>query len=91
MHLEIVRQSTILNRLKTQINSLNGKKQEIEKLYLISVNNLNFILTQTSHSIELTKQINQEIDKKIMMAPRYSPVFLNFIISKNKAEKEEDE
>ena len=91
MHLEIVRQSTILNRLKTQINSLNGKKQEIEKLYLISINNLNFILTQTSHSIELTKQINQEIDKKIMMAPRYSPVFLNFIISKNKDEKEEDE
>lgn len=34
--------------------------------------------------------INQEIDKKIITAPRFSPVFLNFIVSKNKGEKKED-
>jgi hypothetical protein len=91
VNLEIARQSTILGKLETQINSLNGKKQEIEKIYLNSVNNLNYILAQTSYSMELTKQINQEIDKKIMMAPRFSPVFLNLIISKNKDEKNDDE
>ncbi|WP_458743477.1 hypothetical protein [Candidatus Nitrosocosmicus sp. T] len=91
INLEIARQSTILSRLKTHINNLNGKKQEIEKLYLGSVSNLNYILTQTSYSIELTKQINQQIDKKILMAPRFSPVFMNLIMAKSKDEKEEDE
>jgi hypothetical protein len=34
--------------------------------------------------------INQEIDKKIMTATRFSPVFVNSIVSKNKDEKKED-
>jgi hypothetical protein len=33
--------------------------------------------------------INQEIDKKIITAPRFSPVFLNFIVSKNEEKKED--
>ncbi len=66
INLEIVRQSTILSRLKTHINNLNGKKQEIEKLYVDSVSNLNYILTQTSYSIELTKQINQVYLKQLV-------------------------
>lgn len=87
INLEIARQSTILNSLKSQFNHLNGKKQDLEKLYLDSVNNLNYILSQTSYSIDVAKQINHEIDKKIMMAPKFSPVFVNLIIAKNKDEK----
>ncbi len=89
INLEISLQSTILSRLKTQIDSLNGKKQEFKKLYMNSVSNLNYIFAQTSCTIELAKQINQEIDKKIMTAPRFSPVFLNFIVSKNEEKKED--
>jgi hypothetical protein len=89
INLEISLQSTNLSRLKTQIDSLNGKKQEFEKLYLDSVSNLNYILSQTSNTIEIAKQINQEIDKKIMTAPRLSPFFLNFIVSKNEEKKED--
>ncbi len=91
INLEISLQSTNLSRLKTRIDNLNEKKQEFEKLYLNSVSNLNYIFAQTSHSIEIAKQINQEIDKKIMTAPRFSPIFLNLIIPKNKDEKKEDE
>lgn len=88
INLEIARQSTLLNSLKTQINHLNRKKQSLEKLYLDSINNLNYILSQTSYSIDVAKQINHEIDKKIMMAPKFSPVFVNLIITKSKGEKE---
>lgn len=90
INLEISLQSTNLSKLKIQIDNLNGKKQEFEKLYLDSVSNLNYIFAQTTCTIEIAKQINQEIDKKIITAPRSSPVFLNFIVSKNKDEKKED-
>ena len=95
INLEIARQSTILNSLKTQINHLNGKKQGLEKLYLDSVNNLNYIVSQTSYSIDLAKQINHEINheinKKIMMTPKFFPVFVNLNITKSKDEKKDDD
>jgi hypothetical protein len=91
INLETARQSTILSSLKTQIDHLIVKKQSLEKLYLDSVNNLNYILSQTSHSIEVAKNINHEIDKKIIMVSRFSPVFVNLIIAKSKDEKEEDD
>jgi len=55
------------------------------------VSNLNRIQLQTSLLIEVTKQINEGINRKIMTAPRFSPVFMNLIISKNKDERKEDE
>ncbi len=90
INLEIERQSAILNILKTQIINLDGKKQELEKLYSESACNLNYIFTQTSYSIDLAKQINLEINKRIIMAPRFSPIFLILIISNNKGKKKED-
>ena len=66
--------------LEIQINKLNNKKQEIERFYLEGMSNLNRIQLQTSLSIEVTKQINEGINRKIMTAPRFSPIFLNLIV-----------
>jgi hypothetical protein len=55
---------------------------EHEFIYLIS-----YVLQELRIDDEY---INQEIDKKIMTATCFYPVFLNFIVSKNKDEKKED-
>lgn len=58
-----------------QLDLLNNNKQEIEKLYLDAVSNLSHVLSQTSYSIEVTRQINEGINLKIMTAPKF-PRFL---------------
>lgn len=64
--MEINQRLSILDNLKIQIDALNKKKQEIEKLYLDAVSNLNYVISQTSYSIEDTRQINEEINKRIL-------------------------
>ena len=79
INLEIDKRLSNSNNLKKQIDNLNTKKQEIERLYLEAVSNLNHILSSISYLIEVTNQINEGINKKITIAPGFTPILLNLI------------
>lgn len=91
INLEITRQTTISNNLKNQINTLKTKKQQLEKTYLESTNNLNYIILQTSNLIKLASQFNQQyINQKItMVTPHFSPVFVNMVSTKDGIENDD--
>ena len=81
-----------LNYLKIQIEKLDKKKQDIEQIHLSAVFNLNWVISQTSHTIEVARQINEGINRKIMTAyPRSNPILVNLMIVNNKNEKEDDD
>jgi ketopantoate reductase len=78
-----INQSTsISNKRKIQIERLKVQKQELEKNYCDAVTNLNHILTQTSFSIEVTRHLQQEINKKLLTAPRLNPIMFKCTNSK---------
>lgn len=89
INLQINKNLSNLNNLKIQIEKLDNKKQEIERLYLEAVSNLNMILSQTSCIVEVTKQINEAINKKIVTAPRITPIFVNLVYQKDGADDED--
>ena len=81
-----------LNYLKIQIEKLDKKKQDIEQVHLSAVFNLNWVISQTSHTIEAARQINEGINRKIMTAyPRSNPILVNLMIVNNKNEKDDDD
>ena len=79
INLEIDKSLSDSNNLKKQIDDLNAKKQEIERLYLEAVSNLNHVLSSISYLIEVTNQIIEKINKKITTAPRFTPILVNLI------------
>lgn len=81
---EIGRILSISNDLKEQIDRLDEKKQEMEKLYIEAANNLNHVMTQTFYSIEVTRRINEQVNQRILNVPRINPILLNLIIVENK-------
>jgi len=81
---EIDRILSISNDLKEQIDRLDEKKQEMEKLYIEAANNLNHVMTQTFYSIEVTRRINEQVNQRILNVPRINPILLNLIIVENK-------
>ena len=83
-----INQSTcISNKQKIQIERLKIQKQEWEKNYCDAGTNLNHILTQTSFSIEVTRHLQQEINKKLLTAARLNPIMFNVLIVRNKDEE----
>ena len=87
IHLAIDQSASISNKLKIQIERLKVQKQELEKNYSDAVTNLNHILSQTSFSIEVTRHSQQEINKKLLTAPRLNPIMFNVLIVRNKDEE----
>ena len=80
-----------LDYLKLQIEKLDKKKQDMEQVHLSAVFNLNRVISQTSHTIEAARQINEGINRKIMTAyPRSNPILVNLMIVNNKDEKDDD-
>jgi len=87
IHLAINQSTSISNSLKIQIERLKVQKQELEKNYSDAVTNLNQILIQTSFSIEVTRHLQQEINKKLLTAGRLNPIMFNVLIVRNKDEE----
>lgn len=85
---EIDKKLSISNDLEEQIDILDEKKQETEKLYIEAAKNLNHVIAQTSYSIEVTRRINEEVNQRILNAPKINPVLLNLIIVENKYKRE---
>jgi hypothetical protein len=80
-----------LDYLKLQIEKLDKKKQDMEQVHLSAVFNLNRVISQTSHTIEAARQINEGINRKIMTPyPRSNPILVNLMIVNNKDEKDDD-
>ena len=79
--------ASISNNLKIQIERLKVKKQELEKNYSDAVTNLNHILIQTSFSIEVTRHLQQEINKKLLTTAGLNPIMFNVLIIRNKDEE----
>ena len=89
INLEIDKSLSDSNNLKKQIDDLNAKKQEIERLYLEVVSNLNRVLSYISYLIEVTNQIIEKINKKIITVPRFTPILVNLIYTQ-KDDKDDD-
>jgi len=70
------------NELRSDINLLNTKKNEIEKRYLESTSCLNYVSLQLINALVSARQTNETINKKITPFFYLCPIVVNLIQKK---------
>ena len=86
---EIDKKLSISKDLEEQIDRLDARKQETEKLCIEAAKNFNHVVAQTSYLVEVTRRINEEVNQRILNAPKINPVLLNLIVVENKYKRKD--
>ncbi len=83
-----------LIKLKEEINVLDNKKKELDDQCIESISLLNYVNSQTSHSIEMFNQVFNNINKKPMatvIPPPFVLLSMKLRYTRNNYKEEEEE